>query len=377
MARLLGWLAACWIFALVALGQADPACAPCGDRGMVACKLCASKPCVSQRGYLHCSVEISCGDCGGARWRDCALCDKAPEKDLGALRAELARWRHTRDSVDEHMARRDILHLDSKHYRLAFDLARSPFKAASNPHEAAHATLDLLERSWDEFVADSGAKPEELTGIASVYLWSGEKDQEKASSKWTLEKSTSVAKLMGAEPVLSLCFGKGRLRDERDLERECAHQLAHLWLSNVHKSVWLGGKKAGWLDEGYAHFCEQRRSGSIEVWCALSAKAQEDIGKWRFESEVLARSADGAVVELASLSGLDTVAIAPAQRLFAWSYVDYIVRAHPARLAQLARVLQSDKPTSEAIQTALGVSLTDFQLAWSTWMKANYSARKR
>ena len=86
----MGWLTAFWMLALVARGQGEPACAPCKDRGMVACKLCASKPCVSQRGYLHCSVEIGCGDCGGVRWRECTQCEKAPEKDLGALRAAVA-----------------------------------------------------------------------------------------------------------------------------------------------------------------------------------------------------------------------------------------------------------------------------------------------
>lgn len=367
----------CILGAFPALAAQDPACATCKDRGMVACRLCASKTCSSERGFLHCSVAQDCGDCGGVRWLDCESCAKAPELDLGAKRAELAGWRAAKRPVDEFMARRDLVYIDSAHFQLAFDLKRSPFKAASGPHEAAHRMLDLCERSWSEFVEDSAVPVAELAGVTQVFVWGSEKDQEKASSKWTLERSNSVAKLMGAAPVISLCHGKGRVRDESDLEHELVHQLAHCLLSNAYKSLWLGGKKAGWVDEGYAHFCELRRTGSVQVWCSLTEQALAKLEPWRFEAEVARRVADSEAVELAALSGLDTVALAPAQRLFAWSYVDYVVRAHPGRLGPLVRVLQQDKPASEAIQTALNVSLADFQLGWNTWVKATYASRKR
>lgn len=344
---------------------------------MVACRLCASKTCESERGFAHCSVAQGCGDCGGVRWLDCESCTAPSELDLAAARAELARWRAAQQPIDEFMARRDLVHVDSAHFRVAFDLKRSPYKGVSGPHEAAHRMLDLCERSWSEFVADSGVPAAELAGVTQVFVWGSEKDQEKASSKWTLERSTSVAKLMGASPVLSLCYGKGRVRDEADLEHELVHQLAHCLLSNAYKSIWIGGKKAGWVDEGYAHFCEQRRTGSVQVWCSLSAQVLEKLEPWKFELEVARRASDGEVLDLASLSGLDTVGLSPLQRLFAWSYVDYVVRAHPARLGPLVRVLQQEKPTSEAVQTALNVSLADFQLAWTTWVKATYATRKR
>ena len=372
--RALLWIALC--VAPLRASQATE-CATCKDRGMVACRLCASKSCDSERGFLHCSVAQGCGECGGARWLDCEGCARPPELDLAARRAELARWRAQQQPIDEFMSRRDLVHVDSAHFRLAFDLKRSPYKGVSGPHEAAHRMLDDCERSRLEFMADSGMPPAELAGVTQVFVWGSEKDQEKASSKWTLERSSSVAKLMGASPVLSLCHGKGRVRDEADLEHELAHQLAHCLLSNAYKSIWLGGKKGGWIDEGYAHFCEQRRTGSVQVWCSLSEDALEKLAPWKFELEVARRTAEGEALELASLSGLDTVALTPLQRLFAWSYVDHVVRAHPGRLGQLVRVLQQDKPTSEAVQTALNVSLADLQLGWATWVKATYVARKR
>ena len=377
MWALVRWLSLCALCCAVSFAAQEPACGSCKDRGAVACRLCASKTCASERGFLHCSLAQSCGDCGGVRWIECTGCDKAPDVDVAAARAELATWRESTRPIDEFLGRRDLLHIDTAHFRLAFDLKRSPFKAASGPHEAAHHLLDLCERSWAEFVADSGVQAADLAGVTQLFVWSSEKDQEKASSKWTLERSNSVAKLMGAAPVISLCHGKGRVRSESDFEHELVHQLAHCLMSNAYKSVWLGGKKAGWLDEGYAHMCEQRRTGSVEVWCSLSEAALAKLEPWKFESEVARRAADGDVLELGALSGLDTAALSPAQRLFAWSYVDYLVRAHPGRLGVLVRTLQQEKPASEAIQSALNVSLADFQRNWATWAKATYAVRKR
>jgi len=377
MGAILRLLLLCLACAIPALAAQDTSCATCKDRGMVACRLCASKTCESERGFECCSLAQGCGDCGGVRWLECEACARKPELDIGTQRAELAAWRETKRPIDEFLARRDILHVDSAHFRLAFDLKRSPFKAASGPHEAAHRLLDLCERSRAEFVEDSGVQAADLAGVTQLFVWGSEKDQEKASSKWTLERSNSVAKLMGPAPVISLCHGKGRVRDESDLEHELVHQLAHCLLSNAYKSVWLGGKKAGWVDEGYAHFCEQRRTGSVQVWCSLTDQALAKLEPWRFEAEVARGVADGEVIELGALSGLDTVALSPRQRLFAWSYVDCVIRSHPGRLGALARVLQQEKPTSEAIQTALNVTLADFQLGWTTWVKATYAARKR
>lgn len=357
--------------------QEPPACTSCKDRGLLPCKLCATKLCNSERGYLFCSVECECSDCGGARFRECNYCERAPERDLPARRAELAAWRATREGIDEHMAKRDILHLESAHFELVFELHRLEVKGAGSPHAAAHVYLDRLERLFADFQTDSGCAPEDFHGKTRVMLWGNEKDQEKASSKWTLERSSSLAKLMGKDPVVSLCFGKGRLRDDEDLHHAVVHQVAHCLLSNVHQSVWLGGRKAGWLDEGVAHLYEVRYFGAPSTWCSLSDEAVEKLKFARFESELLARVNSGKVVALGALSGLDTVALSPEQRLFAWSYCDYLARVHPGRLGLIAKSLQQEKPTSEAIQIGVNVALADFQLDWATWVKSSYSAKRK
>ncbi|NUP97912.1 MAG: hypothetical protein HUU28_17280 [Planctomycetaceae bacterium] len=355
----------------------SPACDQCGDRGMVACKLCATKACKSEKGFLHCSFALQCGDCGGTRWRECTFCEHAPEIDLSLERNKLATWRATRAPFDEHMGRKDMLHLDSEHFALLYDVPRSVVKGVSASHEAAHVVLDRLETIHAEFMLDCGAAENEHGAPTQVMLWGNERDQEKASSKWTLERTSGIAKLMGKAPVLSICFGKGNVRTEADLEHALAHQVAHCLLSNLHKGVWLGGKKSGWLDEGYAHLVEIRRTGSVEHWCSITDEVASKLKFARFEAEVLARVGDGKVTELAAMSGQDTVALSPEQRLFGWSYVDFLTRTYPGKLGLVVKFLQQDKPTSEAIQLGVNRSIDDFQRDWATWVKATYSSKKR
>ncbi|MCY3003322.1 MAG: hypothetical protein NTV21_16125 [Planctomycetota bacterium] len=355
----------------------SPACAQCNDRGMIACKLCSTKVCKSEKGFLHCSFALQCGDCGGTRWRECTFCEHAPEIDLRLERNKLEAWRATRDAIDEHMGRKDMLHLESARFALVYDVPRSVVKGVNSTHEAAHVVLDRLETIHAEFLVDTGATPAELGAPTQVMLWGSEKDQEEASSKWTLERTSTIAKLMGKAPVLSICFGKGNVRNEADLEHALAHQVAHCELSNLHQGLWLGGKKSGWIDEGYAHLVEIRRTGSVEHWCSITDEAAGKLKLGRFEAEVLARTHDGKVTELAAMSGKDTVALSPEQRLFGWSYVDFLTRTHPGKLALVVKFLQQDKPTSEAIQLGVNRSIDDFQRDWVTWVKATYTSKKR
>jgi hypothetical protein len=355
----------------------DPACAPCRDRGVVTCKLCEARVCASDAGFEFCSVALECTDCRGVRLRECTQCERAPEVDLAARTAELEQWRATKQPVEDFMARRDLVFIDSAHFRMVSDLKRSDIKGVTTAHGAAHVLVDRLERLFTAFEQDSGVAPDKWTGVTSVMLWNSERDQERASAKYTLEKTTSMAKLMGKAPVVSLAVGKGALKDDDGLYRALVHQVAHCLLSNAYDGIWIGSQKGGWMDEGVAHAYEQRLFGSVETWCAISEKSVAEAKLGRFEAFVLDALADERVIELSALSGLDTGALNPAQRVFAWSYSDFLLRHKQGKLGAVARVLKQAQPTSEAILTGLGVSMTDFQLEWRTWVQATYSRKRK
>ncbi|MCC7012281.1 MAG: hypothetical protein IT454_06960 [Planctomycetes bacterium] len=362
-----------------AVGQepGTPACESCKDRGVVGCRVCASKPCNSERGFTFCSVAQECGECGGVRWLDCPACARPADAELERKRAELAAWRAGKREVEDVVAKRDLVFIDSQRFRLVSDLKKLEIKGAGNAHALAHLYLDRLERLHAEFVADSGVPEDKFTGPTTLMLWTSEKDQERASSKYTLEKATPLAKLMGKNPVVSICFGKGQLKDDEGLHRAVVHQVAHCLLSNAYDGVWLGNLKSGWIDEGVAHVYEQRYFGSVEIWCATTDKLVADAKLGRFEAHVLQALGQNSVVGLTTLSGQDTVALSPLQRVFGWSYCDFLLRHRKGSLGPLARILKQSKPLSEAVQSALQIGLVDLELEWSTWVKANYSAKRK
>lgn len=193
------------------------------------------------------------------------------------------------------MGRKDMLHLESARFSLVYDVPRSVVKGVNSTHEAAHVVLDRLETIHAEFLVDTGAAEADLGAPTQVMLWGNERDQEKASSKWTLERTSTIAKLMGKAPVLSICFGKGNVRNEADLEHALAHQVAHCG------SLWTFTRACGWAARRPAgstramHLVEIRRTGSVEHWCSITDEAEGKLKFNRFEAEVLTRSADGKV----------------------------------------------------------------------------------
>lgn len=267
-------------------------CAQCAGKGVVECRLCASKPCASERGFLFCSFAADCGDCGGARTRECEACDAKPEVDPGARRAEIAAWREARKSVDQAIGR-PVGHGESAHFVLVSDLKKAEGEHASSPHGAVHAYLDRLEALHAEFVAVLGCNEADFSSKTTVMIWSREADQRAASAKYTLQRSDDESKLMGAAPVVSLLYDYARFKGDRGLHQSVVHQTAHCLLSNVYKPLALGNAKQGWIDEGLAHYFEGKQFGDVRRACYLDPKRMDKMKPHQWLASVRAAVASG------------------------------------------------------------------------------------
>ncbi len=352
-----------------------PVCESCKDRGVSVCRLCASKACESELPFESCSVAQDCGDCGGVRLRDCTMCEHAAEIDVAAARTTLELWRNTLRPIDEYMNTKDLVHIESAHFIVTSDVRKTDAKRATSQHAAAHWLLDGLERQRADFCAEAGCKDEDFGGKLHVMLWIKESDQSKAASRYTLERANAQAKLMGAKPVISLLCGKGRLRTDVDLRHALVHQAAHCLLSSVFEPVALMNDKSGWIDEGLAHYFEIKYFGEAVEWCNVDPKVLEAAKLGRFEAHVLDGLAHAAVPSLSNVAGSDLLGLAPLQRVFAWSYVDCLMRKYPGTLARLAKQLKKRKLVTEALQLALDLPQADFEAAWHDFVKASYTLK--
>lgn len=354
----------------------SPKCATCTDSGVVACKACVKAPCKSACELLRCSFAMDCAVCRGVKLAECDKCETAPLVTPATQLAELSAWRAALQPIDEHIGHA-LSHCESTHFVLTWDIKRIDTPKTANAHEAMHVYLDRLEELFTRFVADLGCTPEDFSSKTHVMLWSRAVDQGKASAKYTLQQSTTESKLMGAKPVVSIFYDKSHLHDEFELHQAVVHQVAHCLLSNVYDGIWPGNINGGWIDEGLAHFYENALFGEVRHYCYVESDSIAYFKFGRWESAVRMAVDKGEALGFLSVTGVNTVAMTPEQRMFAWSFCDYIVRAMPGKFGRVAKHVKQKKSTSDVFQTVLSLSPFEFEAGWKQWVAATYSLKKK
>jgi hypothetical protein len=368
-------------FAVRALAVQDApqvVCKACADHGVIPCRACAKTGCKAERPSSFCSEAIACKQCGGARFEDCAKCERSPDVDVAKLRADAAAWRETLRPVDAFMGR-ELRHCQSPHFVLTFDLARIAIEApkTGDPHTAMHVYERRLEELFDQFCADVGCTEKDFLARTHVFLWNREADQAKASEKYTLQPSTTESKLMGAKPVVTIYYDKSHLHEEYELHQAVVHQVVHCLLSNVYDGIWPGNIKGGWIDEGLAHFYENKLFGEVRHYCYVENDSIQYFKFGRWESSVLAAAQKGEGPGFLGVTGINTVVMTPEQRMFAWSYCDFILRTWPGKFGLLAKAIKAKKTLNEALAASVEKSPFELETAWRAWVLATYSPKPK
>jgi len=369
-------LAALALLALAVPSGAVEDCRKCGDLGVLACPSCAKDPCESERGYLFCSVAAECPDCRGTGLVPCERCEAEPEQDLDAQAALVSAWLETVRAVDGFMEK-DLHHAESAHFVLTWDVPRIDLKRAGEPHPAMHVYLDRLEDLWQAFGSDLGADDGDFRAKTRVMIWSRQGDQERASLHYTLQTSSTESKLMGAAPVVSIFYDKGYLHEDSELHQAVVHQTVHCLLSNVYDGIWPGNIGGGWIDEGLAHWYETELFGGVRHYCYVESDSIRSFKFGRWEPEVRIAVDRDEQLGLLSVTGRNTVDMTPEERMFAWSYVDFLLRARPGSIGPLARSVKQKQSLKTALQESLGVTPFELEQQWKEWVVSTYSPKKR
>jgi hypothetical protein len=356
--------------------EQPPACKACADEGLVACRKCRRERCSSQRGFLFCSAATECAACGGTQLEDCRRCDGPPAFELAGRRARLAEWREGMGAIDAFMDR-DLVHAESERFVLTFDIRRLDVKGGETRHGGLHLYLDRLEAFHEDFRGDLSATDEDFRAKTHVFLWSHEAAQRKASLEYTQQPSSTESKLMGARPVVSIFYDKGHLHEEFELHQAVIHQTAHCLLSNVFDGIWPGNIRGGWIDEGLAHYYENAYFGEVRHYCYVESDSIVYFKFGRWEPSVRAAVDKDEALSFLGVSSRNTVDMTPEERMFAWSFVDYVLRAHPGRFGALARAVKQKKPTAEVLAEALDTNAFAFEQAWRAWVQETYSLKAK
>ena len=353
-----------------------PLCGTCADQGFVDCRKCKPSECSAEE-VLFCSVVAACKTCEGSGREECKRCDRLPTESLEARRAAVALWRAERQEVDAFMER-ELVQLESAHFVLVFDVRGvAPGRKKLDKHTGAHLYLERLEALHTLFTHDLGVEEKDWFGKTVVMLWQTEADQERASPKYTLQPSNTASKLMGANPVVSIFYDKAHMHEEYELHQAVVHHVTHCLLSNVFDGVWPGNIKGGWIDGGLAHSYEVQLFDGVRHYCYVESDSMGDFKFGAWERTVLAAANRNKELSFLDVTSRHTSQMTPEQHMFAWSFVDYVRKAHPDKLGPLARGIKQKVPIATLTQELFEESPFAFHESWKAFVKANYSSRKK
>lgn len=355
-------------------------CKSCADTGEVECLACAKTTCTwSGEGKVtatFCSQAAECRACLGTRRVACTGCARGLPAKTAKLREDTEAWLADMKKVDD-VVEGKIVHAESAHFRISWNIKQIDSKGGEKPHGGMHVYLDRLEELYADFVRDLSAEDKDFFGKTHVMLWQRMQDQERASLAFTSQSSSTESKLMGAKPVVSIFYDHDHLHEEYELHQAVTHQVAHCLLSNVFDGIWPGNIKGGWIDCGLAHAYEIRYFGNVRHYCYVEQDTLRDFkfGKW--EQAVLSGVQSGKEIRFLGVTGMNTDEMSPEQHMYAWSYCDFLLRAHTAKFGDIAKAVKRKQPYADVLRKALDLSPTQFQENWATWVKETYSPRKK
>jgi hypothetical protein len=387
MRSLPGWsLALALAAGAAAQSTSSASCRACETAGKVVCgkhgKLLAQEQAAI---VLHCSVAMECKVCAGALAADCTKCGNATVEAELEQRRQLAReWLgKRRETIDAVTKREPYLHLSTPHYELAFLLKPATIgKDKVDAHARMHVYGERLEALRALFLQVLELPDADLPERMTIALSEEFKDHALLGPKLTgLGTANSVGlKWMGPEYVYSMWNDKRGLPDDEAVHRNVVHHVTHLLLSQMKPAVFLGNKKHGWIDEGVAHWFEDKVVGKCTNFCfeeiLMQSPASFKGGRWR--QAVRQFVDEGKQVAFAALSDRNTDQLTFVEHTFAFAFVDFLLTDRGgARFRDFLRLVKDDKPTRDALQQVYQLSPLSIDSVFVPWVKEHYSPLPR
>jgi hypothetical protein len=205
-------------------------------------------------------------------------------------------------------------------------------------------------------------------------IWRNPLDQRDAAGRYAEGGSGVGVKLLGARGIFTMLRDRNQTPQDDDLHRCVVHNVTHLFLADLFDAVWLGQRKSGWLDEGLAHWFEDRGFGQCTNFCYQEQNTMVGFkgGKWRQPVRSMVES--GKMPSFAETSQKTSDQLTPQEHALAFSYVDFLIARDPKLLPKLVAALQRKKALREAIDI-YGLTMLNFESEWKKWVLEKYSKR--
>ncbi len=368
---------ACCTAAPAGAGPQDPpACRKCQTTGRLPCPEHDKALCALEDDVLYCSVIADCEACSGVGFVLCPECKSESahagiqaKKDLVAVR------RVAHEHLDKTMGR-PLRKAESAHFVLVWEMERLKVdKRWLDEHELLHLYLKRLEQLHADYLGRMQITDKEFVEKLHVFVWFLLKDHLEGSLRFCRQSAQGGVKLMGQNPSYSVCGNKRFFQDDERLHRNIVHSVTHLLLSAQAPVAWIGNIKAGWADEGLAHWFEDRYWGICDTYCYQEANTNVDFkgGKFRLAVRKLVDEGKAPPVAEVFEQNVDTLTLPMHAACF--SYVDFLINRDGAKFNALMKLLKAKKPTRDALKETFGFGPLEFDGLWKAWVQATYPTR--
>lgn len=352
-----------------------PACAGAGSRDCQAHKALFEE----EKRALVCSEAAKCKVCAGTLVRDCQSCgNSVSDASLLERQKAVATWLAARrKSVDEVTGGKEILHLRTKNLELAFSVRPLTVgRVKLETHALMHLYAKRIEDLRTLFSTTFGLTDKDFSATLQVYLFKDQLDHSKLAPRVTGQGANSNGvKLMGVEAVYCAHHNPQTIPGDEELHRNVVHNVTHLLLSNAQPANWIGNRKSGWVDEGVAHWFEDKLTGKCTNFCyeevALQPGAGFKGGRWRVPVRKLVEA--GKLGGFARLSTLNTDELTFEDHAHAFACVDWLLttRSGPA-FWKVVLQLKAGKAVRDALKEGCNVNVIAVDEELKAWIRANY-----
>lgn len=356
------------------------ACRACANHGAIDCSKHGKAMLPQEQRVEFCSEAAACRTCAGVLRVDCRQCRNPDvEAELERRRELVQAFRQERRTrIDDLSKGQPLLHLRSAHVDLAYGVR--PLTVGTeklDTHAGMHLYADRIEQLREQFLALFGAESRAQPARLQVLMCRDQQSHQTLSPHFTgISGSGSTGtKQMGVDAVYCMWHDLRSMPDDDALHRNIVHNVTHLLLANLAPAAWIGNRGHGWVDEGLAHWFEDRITGKCTNFCYEEVLLQPGAGfkggRWRVPVRRLVDAGD--LLSFPELSTKNTDQLEFRDHAHAFALVDHLLAVHGGRkFAAFVVLLKQGRPTREALQQTYATNPLVLDEDFKAWVKANY-----
>lgn len=352
-------------------------CKRCEATGKLCCQKHEDPQCAAEDDVLYCSVIAGCEVCGGTGYVPCGACvNPEARKKLEERRASISGRAAALKSIDDTMGR-PLRKAETAHFVFVWEMDGIKVdKRMVEAHEALHLYCARMESLFADYCNTLAIADTEFREKTWVFVWFLPKDHTEGSQKFCeMSPTKGGVKLMGLHSRYSILGNRKEFRTDAQLHRNIVHSVSHLLLSAQRPTAWIGNMKGGWLDEGLAHWFEDRVSGICDNYCMQEDNPNVDWEKGRYRFGIRKLVAKGDLPAIADITQRNVDTLTVEMNAIVFSYVDYLIPLGPEKLDALVKKLKNRILAGEAVRDVYGMNLMELEERWKAWVLDTYPTR--